>query len=110
MAVKLNLTVWFDPSGLHLADVVEERRPPHRHTLRRLADDLLRVLPDVFVLSTALTKSDKRSDLGQESIQRSYLVEALKTVLGPIAHQDGLDLLPCSRRRQRLVVIVFRFD
>ena len=87
VAEEVDLAVGADRPGLHLADVVEERRPPDLEPLGRLPHDLLGVLPDVLVPPLAVTEADHRVDLGEDCREGAVEEERVEPELGIVSHR-----------------------
>src|SRR5689334_14481698 len=62
VAEEMDLAARSEGARLDLADVVEERGPPHFEARVRLRDDLLRVFPHVLVPELAVAEADHALD------------------------------------------------
>ena len=91
VAEEVDLAVGADRPGLHLADVVEERRPPDLEPLGRLPHDLLGVLPDVLVPPLAVAEADHRVDLGEDCREGAVEEERVEPELGIVSHHDAVE-------------------
>ncbi len=88
---EVHLAVGRDRARLHLADVVEERRPPELESRDGLPHDLLRVLPDVLVAPLAVAEAHHRVHLGEDGRQRAHLEQLVEPALRVFAHDDPVE-------------------
>ena len=88
---KVDRAVGGNGPRLDFADVMKERRPANLQARLRLAHDLLRVLPDVFVPPLAVTETDERVNLGEDNGQASGLRERVEAVFGTVTDDHAVE-------------------
>jgi len=102
VAEEVHLSVGAEGPRLDLADVVEQRGPPHLETRLGLHHDLLGVLPDVFVTEFAVAETDHALHLGEEGVEDGRMQQRVETLVGAGRQHHAVEATPDVEPRNRL--------
>ena len=91
---EVDLAIGADAARADLPDVVEERGPAHLDAPFRLAHDLLRVLPHVFVTPLPIAETDERFHVRKERVEGPGGEERVEALFGMLAHQHQIEAHP----------------
>ncbi len=91
MAEEVDFAVGRDATRFDFADVVEEGAVANFQARDALGDDLLGVLPHVFVAPLAVAEADHGFDFGQERVEHARGEQGVEAGVGVLTHHDAVE-------------------